>query len=61
MGGALSELEGRLLDARAQLDMLLRELRSGAKPAQTLLGLLRHVSELHGYLLDAAAERVKGQ
>jgi len=56
-----AELEGRLLDARAQLDSLLRELRSGAKPAQVILGLLRHVSELHAYLLDAAAERVKGR
>lgn len=52
------ELEGRLIDARAQLDGLLRELRSGARPAQVRLGLLRHVSELHAYLLDAAAERV---
>ena len=58
MGRALTELEGRLLDARQQLDNLLRELRGGAKPAQVLLGLLRHVAELHGYLLDAAAERV---
>ena len=36
MGPLLSELEGRLLDARAQLDQLLRELRSGAKPGQVL-------------------------
>lgn len=59
MGAPLSHLELRLLDARAQLDSLLRGLRAGAKPAQVLLGLLRHVSELHGFLLDAAAERVK--
>ena len=57
-GGALTDLEARLLDARLQLDQLLRELRSGSKPAQVLLGLLRMVSEVHGYLLDAAAERV---
>lgn len=55
----MGELEGRLLDARAQLDQLLRELRSGAKPSQVLLGLLRHVSELHAYLLEEAAERVR--
>jgi len=54
-----AELEGRLLDARAQLDSLLRELRSGAKPAQVLLGLLRHVSELHAYLMEEASERVR--
>lgn len=58
MGRSLTDLESRLLDARAQLDNLLRELRSGARPAQVRLGLLRHVAELHGYLLDAAAERV---
>lgn len=49
------QLESRLLDARSHLDQLLRELRSGARPAQVRLGLLRHVSELHAYLLDAAA------
>ena len=54
----MTDLEGRLLDARAQLDSLLRELRSGAKPGQVLLGLLRLCSEVHAYLLDAAAERV---
>ena len=57
-GGTLTELESRLLDARQQLDQLLRELRSGARPAQVLLGLLRLCSEVHAYLLDVAAERV---
>lgn len=57
MPGA-TDLELRLLDARAQLDQLLRELRGGAKSSSVLLGLLRHVSEVHAYLLDAAAERV---
>ena len=54
-----AELEGRLLDARAQLDQLLRELRSGAKPASVLLGVLRLTSDLTAYLLDQAAERVR--
>ena len=53
------ELEGRLLDARAQLDSLLRELRSGARHASVLLGVLRLTSDLTAYLLDAAAERVR--
>lgn len=54
-----AELEGRLLDARAQLDQLLRELRSGSKPSSVLLGVLRLTSDLTAYLLEAAAERVK--
>lgn len=61
MGRSLTELEGRLLEARQQLDSLLRELRGGAKPSQVLLGLLRMVSEVHAYLLDVAAERVAGR
>lgn len=55
------DLEVRLLDARQQLEGLLRELRSGARPGTVLLGLLRVVSEVHSYLLDAAAERVTGR
>lgn len=55
----MSELERRLLDARQQLDQLLRELRSGAKPASVLLGVLRLNADLTAYLLDAAAERVR--
>lgn len=54
-----AELEGRLLDARAQLDQLLRELRSGAKPSSILLGVLRLTSDLTAYLLETAGERVK--
>lgn len=55
----MSEIEGRLMNAREQLDSLLRELRSGAKPSSVLLGVLRLTSDLTAYLLETAGERVR--
>jgi len=57
----MGELEGRLLDARAQIDNLLRDLRSGFPAGSVQVKLLGLASELIAYVLEAAAERVKGR
>jgi hypothetical protein len=57
----MGELEGRLLDARNRIDSLLRDTRTGSPRGTSLLGIMAIVHDLHTYVVEQTAERIKGR